>query len=615
MAVGDYLKPQRSPLSVYDEQMAQMLREQSAGIGAQQIAAEAYGGKFPVGTMTSKVLSGVLARANEKRALNRDAQGKRARSLLARITAGDLPENVSIDDKGNFFTTTQKEQIIEQPPEQLQQSTYGRGLEGQMAGVPDEVVRSEIREQGMNLRGNTEENPNLLERTFFGDVKGKTIENKYDLIEEAGYDTNQYLRQEKQDTLAEEDRILASNDRQREIKLENERIERDIEDRKISTQNTLLDIDKKKMDNKLQKERYNYEVAKSDNDTLSMKRASKKINDIQDIEELIGRKKFGDGPDGIYKKELFRANKLSSLGYGNDALAIYKNLQDVGFISTLSDKDKQDAFKDFNKIETSNISHITKSVELYKKLLKAAKEPGGVGKYTLMITYIKQLDDSVVREGEVRSFASMQGFIDNLEIQFKEFKGENFPDKIVHSMLDQAYGRVEGAINNYNNNKTDRIETYKDLKLDPKDMYSGLERLDMTGLVLPTLINDKMDFTQDFKQLPNIYSIRNVAKKEQKVVPYNELRNNNETNTMPNTQQNLNINRPPPNIAMPNTQQNIANTTPKPVRNQELVKYDGMMNMLYKKLENANPSDRNVIRNQIEAIKLEMERFGITYGR
>ena len=34
-------------------------------------------------------------------------------------------------------------------------------------------------------------------------------------------DTNQYLRQEKQDTLAEEDRILASNDRQREIKLEN----------------------------------------------------------------------------------------------------------------------------------------------------------------------------------------------------------------------------------------------------------------------------------------------------------------------------------------------------------------------------------------------------------
>ena len=281
----------------------------------------------------------------------------------------------------------------------------------------------------------------------------------------------------------------------------------------------------------------------------------------------------------------------------------------------MSDKDKQDAFKDFNKIETSNISHITKSVELYKKLLKAAKEPGGVGKYTLMITYIKQLDDSVVREGEVRSFASMQGFIDNLEIQFKEFKGENFPDKIVHSMLDQAYGRVEGAINNYNNNKTDRIETYKDLKLDPKDMYSGLERLDMTGLVLPTLINDKMDFTQDFKQLPNIYSIRNVAKKEQKVVPYNELRNNNETNTMPNTQQNLNINRPPPNIAMPNTQQNIANTTPKPVRNQELVKYDGMMNMLYKKLENANPSDRNVIRNQIEAIKLEMERFGITYGR
>mgnify|MGYP007032451343 CR=1 FL=1 len=44
MAVGDYLKPQRSPLSVYDEQLAQMLRQQSADIGPQDIAAESYGG-------------------------------------------------------------------------------------------------------------------------------------------------------------------------------------------------------------------------------------------------------------------------------------------------------------------------------------------------------------------------------------------------------------------------------------------------------------------------------------------------------------------------------------------------------------------------------------------
>ena len=93
MAVGDFLKPQRSPLSVYDEQMAEMLRQQSAGIGARDIAAESALG-FPVGTMTSKILGNVLAGANEKRALNRDEQSRKARSLLARITSGNLPDNV-----------------------------------------------------------------------------------------------------------------------------------------------------------------------------------------------------------------------------------------------------------------------------------------------------------------------------------------------------------------------------------------------------------------------------------------------------------------------------------------------------------------------------------------
>ena len=55
MAVRDFLKPQRSPLSVYDEQMAQLLRQQSAEIGPQAIAQKSALG-FPVGTMTANIL-------------------------------------------------------------------------------------------------------------------------------------------------------------------------------------------------------------------------------------------------------------------------------------------------------------------------------------------------------------------------------------------------------------------------------------------------------------------------------------------------------------------------------------------------------------------------------
>jgi len=561
MATEAPLRRQQSYLTEYDKLLAEQLRQMSGGIGAQAIAQESALG-FPVGTMTAKVLGGVLAGAADRRAMNREAQSKKATSLLARIAAGDLPDNVTMDESGNFSTITQEAQRIEQPPEELQQATYGRGLEGQMAGVPAEVI-PEVTEKGLMLEGSTED-PNLLERTFFGDVEGKTIENKYDLIEAAGYDTNQYLRQERQDA-------LLAKDRERIIKIEDERIEREIEDREIKNQNTLLDIDAKKLNNKLNKEKFKYEIAKNKNDILSMEASSKKINAIQNIEEQISDKKWSAGEQGIFEKELFRANKLSSLGYGDDALAIYKKLKDVGFIDTLSKKEQRETFKDFNKVETDNIEHITKSVDLYKKLVKAAKEPGGVSKYTLMISYIKQLDDSVVREGEVRSFSSMQGLIDNIEIEYEKIKGQNFPDHIVHQMLTQAYDRVEGAINDYNNNKTDRIETYDELGLNPKQIYSGLERLDMTGLVLPSLSDKKMNWDGNFQQLPNIYSIRDsinnddVNQNDKKVIKAEDLLN--KKNTVQNNMQPLNINSPPPNIFMQPNQ--ISNNILKPKKEED----------------------------------------------
>jgi hypothetical protein len=211
MAVGDFLRPQRSPLSVYDEQMAEMLRQQSAGIGARDIAAESALG-FPVGTMTAKILGNVLASAKEKSALNRDEQSRKARSLLARITSGNLPDNVTMDESGNFSTIIKEAQRIEQPPEELQQATYGRGLEGQMAGVPAQVI-PEVTEKGMVLKG-TGDSPNLLERTFFGDIKDKKIQDRYDLIEAAGYDPYQFMRQELIDARDKEDRTYLLEQRE-----------------------------------------------------------------------------------------------------------------------------------------------------------------------------------------------------------------------------------------------------------------------------------------------------------------------------------------------------------------------------------------------------------------
>ena len=476
MAVGDYLKPQRSPLSVYDEQMAQMLREQSAGIGAQQIAAEAYGGKFPVGTMTSKVLSGVLARANEKRALNRDAQGKRARSLLARITAGDLPENVSIDDKGNFFTTTKEEQRIERPSEQLQQSTYGRGLEGQMAGVPAEVIPA-VTEKGIMLEGNAED-PNLLERTFFGDVKGKTIENKYDLIEEAGYDPRQYMREEKQDVLAEENQAYIKQERILDTKIKKGNIRRSIineEADKFNLQN-LKDL-------------------KSDNQETKLTALTRQ-RDLLVIRDKVNKKAFG-GNDYV-AETMYHAKLLRESGFNDESLKLMEMIKDErkGLIVSKKDqreidKDIDKVARDYNKIEGENIEPVFEAVSNYKKLLDTVDDVSGVGGYASLVLFLKQLDGSVVKEGEVRSFNKFQGAIEEMKVWYEQQKNAGLSNTQQGIAIKRiAKKAMVSLIADYNDQKNSRInDYYNDAEYyNTKRIYAGHEDIDIEGLGIGSIL-------------------------------------------------------------------------------------------------------------------------------
>ena len=101
---------QQSYLTEYDKQMAEYLRQMGGGIGPQDIASEAYGGKFPVGTMTAKILSGVLAGVADKRAANREERTKESYSRAREIAnAMDNPQlsrdgsTMSINpETGNF---------------------------------------------------------------------------------------------------------------------------------------------------------------------------------------------------------------------------------------------------------------------------------------------------------------------------------------------------------------------------------------------------------------------------------------------------------------------------------------------------------------------------------
>ena len=486
MAVGDFLKPQRSPLSVYDEQMAEMLRQQSAGIGARDIAAESALG-FPVGTMTSKILGNVLAGANEKRALNRDEQSRKARSLLARITSGNLPDNVTMES-GNFSTMIKEAQRIEQPPEELQQSTYGRGLEGQMAGVPAQVI-PEVTEKGMLLKG-TGDSPNLLERTFFGDIKDKKIQDRYDLIEAAGYDPYQFMRQELIDSRDKEDRTYLLEQREQ----------------------TKID---KIFDDTVKRFNYNKNRWKFDQEKEVYQHTKDKTNKFNELTELMNNKKYPD----IYAKMNDLATAYINNGFQDEGLSLFKTIKDLK-PEGLSKADNLKWTLELQTGEKKKFAGIKKVVDNLQQLKKGFEDSSGAASYSLMIKFIKALDDSVVREGEVRTFGTFLGLITNIENEYSKFTGDGFTEEVKRDMYSLTLDAAKTLMNDYNNNKISFINDFIEPEgFNPERVYAGISAIDTRDLGLPALVDvtGKPIYTDEESEFKSESVSLNKNNKSQKI--------------------------------------------------------------------------------------------------
>jgi hypothetical protein len=105
MAVTKAPVRQQSYLTEYDKLLAEHLRKMSGGIGAQAIAQESALG-FPVGTMTAKVLGGVLAGAADRRAENRIKQSNAAQIALLK-DAQEYSDPLPLDFQAGKYTDSQ----------------------------------------------------------------------------------------------------------------------------------------------------------------------------------------------------------------------------------------------------------------------------------------------------------------------------------------------------------------------------------------------------------------------------------------------------------------------------------------------------------------------------
>ena len=140
-------------------------------------------------------------------------------------------------------------------------------------------------------------------------------------------------------------------------------------------------------------------------------------------------------------KEIF--DSINKDDYANDReyySAVAQELLKEGYIAEgtkLAELGKPTTIKDFtkeiigaNKEEKKTFDVVKKGVDNFKQILDAAEQQGGASSYALMIKFIKQLDDSVVREGEVRTFGTFQGLYNQLKIEIDKFQGEGFPPEI-----------------------------------------------------------------------------------------------------------------------------------------------------------------------------------------
>jgi len=172
---------QRNPL--VEELLRQAARDSQAAMSttAGQYAAEAYGGNFPIGTLTSQILKGVTARSNIKEAKNLQAQENQIVDLLKQNALNEqLPDNKYFDETGQVR---------------------------QMTGGPAEgsIVNNQIQVTPQSVPSSVEvgKDSSFLDRFVNGAIDAYKIENKNQAMADVGIssdDLDLYKRQ-KQGTL------------------------------------------------------------------------------------------------------------------------------------------------------------------------------------------------------------------------------------------------------------------------------------------------------------------------------------------------------------------------------------------------------------------------------
>jgi len=491
---------QTNPL--IDELLKRAMQQGSSSVN--QYTAESFGGNFPIGSLTADVLKGVRRRTAENQAqMAIDDKNKAMADLLA--VRGD--DRYTIDASGNIRETisTPEEAIAEATTTIQQNQPEGKrdlGLDMYGATVGKDApisrdVRGNLTAQILKkedlptdkkaiFRYGPEQDPNFIERNVLGKrLKGEEISNVNPLAIKAGISPFALQQMDLEKLRADE-----------KFKLEKQKAEQESQKTELQTTKLTFDILNKQIDNKLKS--LDFDVKSTDY------KNTKLAKDAQKNLEKAGRKLGYTG----YKLMRYVGGELLQQGFieqGNTLLGQ----------STISPDKIVDLTKDANKVERDRFKALGEAVANMDQLAYAARSTSGSDSYAIMIKFLKGLDNSVVKEGEVRAYTDFQGFLKGMEQKYSRFKGKGFTPKLKMDMYNNIKDYVTGLLSDYNETKFDMIknnysntDTFAGQTLNIDAVYGGStignDKLEKLGIPIKLLGND----VTDIKTLSNDYIFR-----------------------------------------------------------------------------------------------------------
>ena len=193
------------------------------------------------------------------------------------------------------------------------------------------------------------------------------------------------------------------------------------------------------------------------------------VLDNENVKSILKNTQLSDfDSDSDYYRSV--ANQLIQMGKTSEAAEFLK----LATPTTVKEM-RQDTLS-ANKDEGAVFKEIKKGISTYKQLQDALQQNDGAAAYAVMIKFIKQLDDSVVREGEVRNFTQFQGLFNQLKIEVDKAQGKGFPPETkaaIGNLSNKTFTALIEDYAQYQNQKATGL--YTELGMNPELVFSGYD--------------------------------------------------------------------------------------------------------------------------------------------